>query len=385
MSEKRKDSKGRILKTGESERKDGLYQFRYKDVGGERRTIYEKTLQDLRKREKEIELMLSQGVSCFDGSVKLCDAMDKLFLIKRNWKDSTRAMMGRYRTMFDGRKIYSMSLGKIKTIDCKEFCIELHNEGYAFGTIATAYTLLKMTFEMAKESDAIIKNPCSFQLKSIIDDDTPEVAALTKEQEQSLLNYLKNDTIGKRHYDMFVILLGTGIRISEFAAITLNDVDFSNNTIRINKQLVRLKGGIRVAQPKSKSGFREIPMTPAVRRSAHNLVFERQKIRSDVMIDGYVGFLSVTRNGRPRTHSEYADAVRLLMNRYNEREELKIERCTPHVLRHTFCTKCISEGMDVKTVQYLMGHSDASTTLNIYADTVMENVVTNMEKLRIYG
>ena len=97
------------------------------------------------------------------------------------------------------------------------------------------------------------------------------------------------------------------------------------------------------------------------------------------MITGHVGFLSVTRNGRPRTHSEYADAVRLLMERYNEASDTKIDRCTPHVLRHTFCTGCIAAGMDIKTVQYLMGLSDASTTLNVYADNDFCNVVSGMK------
>ena len=99
------------------------------------------------------------------------------------------------------------------------------------------------------------------------------------------------------------------------------------------------------------------------------------------MIDGYVGFLSVTRNGRPRTHSEYADVVRKLMVHYNEVSAVKINRCTPHVLRHTFCTKCVSSDMDVKSAQYLMGHSDARTTLNIYTDNVMDKVYESMELL----
>ena len=384
MSEKRKDSKGRILKTGESERKDGLYQYRYKDINGERRTIYERNLQDLRKKEKEIELRLSQGISYYDGCITLRDAMDKVFSIKRKWKDSTRYTMEKYRTLFDGHRIYTMPINKIKVVDCKEFCVYLHDKGFAFGTVATVHSLLKMTFDVACESEALAKNPCSFQLKSIINDDTPKVMALTREQEASLLNFLKEDAIGKKHYDMFVVLLGTGIRISEYAAITIKDIDFKENVLRIDKQITRTKGNLRITTPKSKNAVRNIPMTPEVRASLLSLISKRQSIKLNVMIDGHVSFLAVTRNGRPRTHSEYADACRLLMNKYNQSSKVPIERCTPHVLRHTFCTKCIAEGMDVKTVQYLMGHSDATTTLNIYANEVQENIVSGMEKIRVY-
>lgn len=122
-------------------------------------------------------------------------------------------------------------------------------------------------------------------------------------------------------------------------------------------------------------------MTKEVRQSARDLIVKRKTVQKDVMIAGYIGFLSVTRNGRPRTHSEYADAVRLLMERYNEVSNITIEKCTPHVLRHTFCTRCVASGMDVKTVQYLMGHSDASTTLNVYTDNDFGNVVSNMQRL----
>ena len=60
-----------------------------------------------------------------------------------------------------------------------------------------------------------------------------------------------------------------------------------------------------------------------------NLIRKRNEIKLDVMIDGYVGFLSVTRNGRPRTHSEYADVMRKLMAHYNEVSAVKINRRTP--------------------------------------------------------
>lgn len=381
MSEKRKDSKGRILRTGESERKDGTYQYRYKDINGERRCIYDRNLQELRKKAKEIEKQLEEGVSYFEGNTKLSEVIDRLFSLKRKWRDSTRATMIRYLKIVKESRLYNMPINRIKIADCKAYFISLHDEGYAFGTISSIHTIFKMAFQMACEDNAIVRNPCSFSLKSVIDDDTPKVNALTREQEESLFKFLRTDTYGQRHLDMFTILIGTGMRISEFAALTIKDIDFTRNVIHVNKQIVRLVGKLTVTEPKTENAVRDIPMTKEVQQSARRMILKRHAIRKDVMIDGHVGFLSVTRNGRPRTHAEYADAVRKLITRYNEASDLKIERCTPHVLRHTFCTKCVAAGMDVKSVQYLMGHSDASTTLNVYTDNVFENVVSNMEML----
>ena len=381
MSEKRKDSKGRILRTGESERKDGTYQYRYKDINGERRCIYDRNLQELRKKAKEIEKQLEEGVSYFEGNTKLSEVIDRLFSLKRKWRDSTRATMIRYLKIVKESRLYNMPINRIKIADCKTYFIGLHDEGYAFGTISSIHTIFKMAFQMACEDNAIVRNPCSFSLKSVIDDDTPKVNALTREQEESLFKFLRTDTYGQRHLDMFTILIGTGMRISEFAALTIKDIDFTSNVIHVNKQIVRLVGKLTVTEPKTENAVRDIPMTKEVQQSARRMILKRHVIKKDVMIDGHVGFLSVTRNGRPRTHAEYADAVRKLIIRYNEVSDLKIERCTPHVLRHTFCTKCVAAGMDVKSVQYLMGHSDASTTLNVYTDNVFENVVSNMEML----
>jgi integrase len=292
--------------------------------------------------------------------------------------------MTRYVQIVRTSRIYNLPINRIKVADVKSFYVGLHDSGYSFGTISSIHSILKMSFDMALEDDAILKSPCNFKLKSIVDDDTAKVQALTKEEEQSLFDFLKADTFGRRHIDMMTILIGTGLRISEFAALTINDIDFMCNVIHVNKQIVRLVGKLVVTEPKTESGIRDIPMTPQVRLSAKNLIVKRSTIQKDVMIAGYVGFLSVTRNGRPRTHSEYADTARLLMERYNEASDTKIDRCTPHVLRHTFCTRCIAAGMDIKTVQYLMGHSDASTTLNVYADNDFCNVVSGMKHLEMY-
>lgn len=387
MSEIRRDKKGRKLKDGESQRKDGRYQFRYTDISGERRYLYDWDLDKLRAKEKDISFQLSQGVTYFGGSVPFSDMVQKLFTLKPKWKESTRATMMRYLGIVKKSPLYNMQTNKIKMIDCKTYVVSLHEQGYAYGTIASVFTILKESFELACESEAIVKNPCSFKLKSLIPDDTAEVVALTEEQERSLFKFLNADTYGLRHLDMFTVLLGTGLRISEFAALTVKDIDFENNVVHVDKQIIRLVGELNITRPKSKAGYRDIPMTKEVREAFENMIERRKNIKLDVIIDGYVGFISVTRNGRPRTHSEYADAVRKLIARYNEHSNLPIERCTPHTLRHTFSTKCVAAGMDVKTVQYLMGHSDACTTLNVYTNAVEKNISAGMESVKInrYG
>ena len=68
------------------------------------------------------------------------------------------------------------------------------------------------------------------------------------------------DTYGQRHLDMFTILIGTGMRISEFAALTIKDIDFTSNVIHVNKRIVRLVGKLTVAEPKTENAVRDIPV-----------------------------------------------------------------------------------------------------------------------------
>ena len=381
MSEKRRDNKGRLLKDGESQRKDGRYQYRYTDIDGTRRCIYNMDLHQLRRDEEEIRNALRLDINYHDGLSPLHTLVERVFRLKRTWTDSTRETMEHFWTILQKSQLCETPINKVKVSDIKEYLIALHDDGYAYGSVATIFTLLKLSFQLAIEDIAIIRDPTNFSLSDVIKNDTPPVKALTPEQEYSLLDYLREDKIGRRHLDMVIILLGTGLRISEFAALTVDDVDFENNMIHVNKQLKKLKKRTIIDRPKTPNAVRNIPMTKAVRESLTHLVEERRKNPNTCMIDGVCGFLSVTRNGRPRCHSEYDDAMRAFMARYNEQTDIPIERCTPHVLRHTYCTRCIAAGIDIKSAQYLMGHADVSTTLNIYADIVFDKVIASVQLL----
>ena len=381
MSEKRRDNKGRLLKNGESQRKDGRYQYRYTDLDGTRRCIYNTDLHQLRQEESRILRDLGTGISYRDGCTPLQEFVERVFRLKRTWADSTRETMEHYLLILQRSPLYQKPVNQIKMSDVKTYLITLQDEGYAYGTIASVFSLLKTAFRLATDDNAIARDPANFPLSDVLKNNTPPVRALTPEQERSLLDFLRKDKVGQRHLDMVIILLGTGLRISELAALTIGDIDFKNTVICVSRQLKKLKGRTIISNPKTPSAIRNIPMTTAVRDSLNHLVEKRKEAGHSITIDGVDGFLITTRSGRPKCHSEYDDAMRAIMKRYNSSTNIPIEHCTPHVLRHTYCTRCISAGMDIKSTQYLMGHADASTTLNIYADTVFDRVVENVALL----
>lgn len=379
----RRDSKGRRLQDNELQRPNGSYEYRYRDLDNKRHSVYAPTLDELREKKKEINLQLAQGINYVDGKVILSEIVDKYFSLKKNkWRKSTLGTMEGHRKILSTSRLYNMPINKIKIIDCKEYIAEL-SEDYSYSVVQKIYSLLKDCFNLACESDAISKNPCTFKLRSIVENDSEKIPALTEKQENSLLDFLRNDICGRKYIEIFIILLGTGLRISEFAALTTKDIDFKENVIHVNKQITRTTGAINITAPKTKAAYRDIHMTDDVRDAICSLVEKQKSAKVNAMIDGYVGFLSVSRSGKPRTHSEYSDLFLRLLARYNKQSEIKIERCTPHSLRHTFATKCVASGMDIKSATYIMGHSDATVLLNIYADVVKNNLAASMKLIKI--
>ena len=163
--------------------------------------------------------------------------------------------------------------------------------------------------------------------------------------------------------------MGTGLRISEFCGLTIRDVDFQNKKITVNKQLRRdPKGRYYITKTKTKSGERFIPMSEAVQQAFQRAIKKRKKPKKEYMIDGISGFIFLTQEGKPKVAVHYQMTMHRILKTYNQthEEQWKIP-LTPHVMRHTFCTDLVNSGMDLKSVQYLMGHSNIRTTLNIYA------------------
>ena len=99
------------------------------------------------------------------------------------------------------------------------------------------------------------------------------------------------------------------------------------------------------------------------------------------MVDGYTGFLLLDQNGSPKVALHLEHVVTRIWEKYNEENIIPLPKITPHVFRHTFCTNLANAGMDLKSLQYLMGHSDVSVTLNVYTHTEYEKAQEAMSRI----
>ena len=150
----------------------------------------------------------------------------------------------------------------------------------------------------------------------------------------------------------------------------------------VDHQLLRsAETGYYIETPKTKSGIRQIPMSEKV-YEAFNRVLKRRRGAKAVTIDGYSNFLFLNRDGYPKTATNYDGMFRGLAKKYNKYHEEALPKVmTPHTLRHTFCTNMANAGMNPKALQYIMGHSNITMTLNYYAHATFDSAKAEMLRI----
>ena len=368
MSEKRRDNKGRILRTGESQRKDLIYQYRYIDIRGKRRTIYSSNLSELRKKEAEILKQLSEGIDYAAGQITVIALVERYIRLKQGTRYNTKVGYKFVLNIIKKEDFGYRQIRDIKVSDAQAWMIKLHDDGRGYSTLTSVRGVIKPAFQMAYNEDAIRKNPFDFKLVDVVPNDSQKRIALTDEQQEIWMNFIREDKTYSKYYDEFVVLLGTGMLVSEFCGLTKDDLQFSERRIRVDHQLVRERGGkYYVEKTKTECGCRFIPMTDEVYRSLLNTLERRKKVEKEFIVDGYSGFLLLNKNDHPKVALHIENEMRWAMKKYSKLHPDKpLPHITPHVFRHTFCTNMANKGMDVKHLQYIMGHSDVGVTLNVY-------------------
>ncbi|MCD8037334.1 MAG: site-specific integrase, partial [Clostridiales bacterium] len=225
----------------------------------------------------------------------------------------------------------------------------------------------------------ISKSP--FKFKFTFKNDKKVRTALNKDEEEEFFNWLKNNPKWSisEWYNLLYFIRCTGVRISEAIGLTWSDIDFKQRTISINHQLLCENGkGHYIASPKSESGIRTLYITDEVMAILERL---RKKPKCATIVDGYGGFIFYTHTGKVCRADNVSYQCKRLVTQFYEDTGIQIT-LTPHILRHTFCTRMAEQGMNPKTLQYIMGHSNVSITMNTYThfnfDSVKDEIVRVM-------
>lgn len=243
--------------------------------------------------------------------------------------------------------------------------------------------VLRPAFQMAYNEDIIPKNPFDFKLTDVVVNNSQKRIALTDAQRDTWMEFIRTDPTYSKYYDEFVVLLRTGLRVSEFCGLTYKDLDFENRRITVDHQLIKERNGrYYVEVTKSESGRRYIAMDDAVYTSLKNMLEHRPKVKTEMLVDGYSGFIMLDKNGKPKVALHIENEMRWAMKKYNKlHPDIPLPNITPHVLRHTYCSNLHYKGLDPKSLQYFMGHSECRTTMNIYTHANNEQARDALTKI----
>ena len=388
---RRKDNKGRLLKTGESQRKDGRYAYKYQDKNGKSKFMYSWRLTDtdpvpkgkrfgrsLRDLERDLQRGLMDGIDSSGKKMLLWQLYEKHNTLKPNVRQSTETGRKYLMDILKSDTLGNMSIEAIKPSDTKEWAIRMKKNGYSYQTINNYKRSLKACFYTAINDDLVRKNPFNWNLSDVLEDDTIHKTALTDEQVNALLSFLKIDDVYKKYYNAIMVLLYTGLRISELCGLTTSDIDFEQGFIRVTHQINYNKGQYSINEPKTDSGIREIPMIKIVREALLDEIKGRIDVQQ-ILIDSYSDFVFLNQKSLPMYAHCYSNAFSSLIKKYNKYHKgNELPLITPHTLRHTFCTNMANKKITPNTLQYIMGHKNITMTLGYYTHGTAQSAMAEM-------
>ena len=395
MSEIRRDNKGRKLATGESQDKDGRYRYKYNDSFGKRKSVYSWRLTEsdpypkgkrkdisLREKEKVIEKALSDAVSTNGGDMTVLELVQRYISQKRGVKHNTQANYNFVINVIKKEEFGAKRIDTIKLSDAKAWLIKLQDDGRGYSSIHSIRGVVRPAFQMAVDDDLIRKNPFEFQLATVVVNDSVTREAITRKQQREFLRFIKEDKHFCKYYDGIYILFNTGLRVSEFVGLTINDIEFDKERIKVDHQLQRTRNmKYEILTPKTEKGERYVPMQKDVADCFRTIIQNRKHPKIEPMIDGYSGFLFLDKNDMPMVALHWEKYFQHIREKYNSIYKVQMPCITPHVCRHTFCSNMAKSGMNPKTLQYIMGHSDIGVTLNTYTHLQFEDALVEMKKV----
>ena len=254
----------------------------------------------------------------------------------------------------------------------QKFINDLSKEkGLGASVVKNIKTILYSALEQACENGLIAKNPASHV--KLPRHEKPEIEVLTLEEQQRFIGIAQN----RYHGEIFILILATGLRIGEALALTWNDIDFEKNLLRVNKTVCEVrdpddpndKWRVIYGSPKTKSSIRTIPLLPDI---ANMLKLAHQKSGESRLGNE---FIFKTRTGNTIRHSSAHRKFKDILKKAD------ITNMHIHCLRHTFATRGLEQGIELKIMQELLGHSSINMTADLYTHVLPDKKYESILKL----
>lgn len=200
--------------------------------------------------------------------------------------------------------------------------------------------------------------------------------------EKDTVRFTTYDVVYCKYYEEVYILFHTGMRISEFCGLMRKNIDLENRVVNIDHQLQRTCDMRYIIEgTKTEAGKRRIPITEDVAQMFQAIIEDREPPKMKKVIDGHTGFLFYDDDGNPLVAMHWQHRFNRMVGRYNDIYRVRMPNITPHICRHTYCSNMAKSGMNPKTLQYLIGHSEISVTMNVYTHIGFDDAEEELKRM----
>lgn len=315
----------------------------FQDDGRRRyKSFYGKTQREVKDKLKEYQIDKGNGLN-FERDYTFGEWANIWFDSHKDLISTTTQESYRYSLRILNRFFQTKKIRTIKAFDVERMLKTLQQEGRSASGLAQCRGMMYQIMNKAEANDLIIKNPVRFAEKMRHIDRPTEKEAFTAEEVSTLMRSLPNDKIGLS----IRLMLGTGMRMQEVLALEPRHIEPDGSAIHIEQAVKRAGGTVTVGSPKSRDSCRRIPVPKnlcycaiVLRETEDTYIWESKRIP-----------------GQPVNPSCFADQFRTALEAVPG-----VRVLTPHCCRHTYVSQMQALGVDLATIQSIVGHADLDMT-----------------------
>lgn len=378
-----KDLKGKELGVGLSQRKDGVYQGRYKDRFNKIKYIYGTKLSEVKK---ELAVAIAENIqfTSIRDDIKLDDWFNRWIEVYK--KKSVRPNTLREYTHIYNKNISpflgNRNINSFVKSDIQTLIDKIADDNYKYERQNKIKVILNDMFSRAIEDDLMIKNPAKgVKLRA---DKELKAFTLTAKQQIEFLEASK----GTFYDNLYNVALNTGLRPGELFALTQEDIHLEERYIDVNKTLVYQKyledtcKTFHIEPPKTKQSYRQVPINSECLKYLEKQ-FELKDIVKCKRPREQNDYLFVTSYNTPLNSQVYSDSIKAIVKQINLTRSFDNEFpvFSGHTLRHTFATRCFEAGVQAKVVQSYLGHATLKMTMDLYTHVTEERAAVDIERI----
>lgn len=379
-----KDLKGKELGQGIYQRKNGLYCGRYTTEFGERKTLYASSLQELRRK---ITSSLRDGCQSKEKPQRL--TVDNWFTewmstYKGELRNNTRTAYHTSYNLYVKPIIGTKLMSSITPKDIRHV-YDLMEDKQLYSTAMHAKSVIDGMFSKALALGIIKQNPAHGINVHAHQRKTPD--ALTEEQEAEFFDACKYAFYG----DACIVQALTGLRYGELFALKASDINFEKREISIQRTLYsrRQYSGqeqqFSLMPPKTAKGNRIVLFDEYCEQALRRQIYKKEQIQKEYPIadSEFKDLIFVTKKNLPVCNASYRAAIKSIVKSINDRNCASdlMPNIHPHMLRHTYATRCFEADVDAKVIQEQLGHSSIQTTLDTYTHLLQWKKAKELDKM----